>query len=117
MIILLWDVMFFLMAIMMLKAIAAQLEKTRKIADRRGFAIAIGHPLKHTLALLPDWQKTLKQQGYEFVTISVLWQKLTANEATKQKNTRQESEAQHYQNEIRLKPSPYKHGDGETKNE
>ena len=100
-----------------IKAIAAQLEKTRKIADRRGFAIAIGHPLKHTLALLPDWQKTLKQQGYEFVTISVLWQKLTANEAKKQKNTGQESEAQHYPNEIKRKTSPYQHGDGATKNE
>ncbi len=61
------------------KAIKIQLQRTQKIADKQGFAIAIGHPRDNTLTMVPQWQKHLLTQGYQFVTISQLWQLLTKN--------------------------------------
>ena len=56
--------------------IEQQLELTRKIALRDGFAVAIAHPYPQTLHSLPEWQKTLANEGFHFVTISQLWRNL-----------------------------------------
>ena len=48
------------------------LAKTEKLAARRGYAIAIGHPKDHTIAGLKAWIPTLKEKGIEIVPVSEL---------------------------------------------
>ncbi len=48
------------------------LEKAEKLAARRGYAIAIGHPKDHTIAGLKAWIPTLKEKGIEIVPVSEL---------------------------------------------
>ncbi|NNC98540.1 MAG: divergent polysaccharide deacetylase family protein [Gammaproteobacteria bacterium] len=52
----------------------AQIKKLKRIANKQGYAIAIGHPFPETLALLKQHIPQLKKQGYEFVSISSLLQ-------------------------------------------
>ncbi|UTW54037.1 divergent polysaccharide deacetylase family protein [Kordiimonas sp. SCSIO 12610] len=53
-----------------LNAIKAQLRKAEQIAERRGYAIAIGHPYDETLEVLREWQGTLDERGFELVPLS-----------------------------------------------
>ncbi len=55
--------------------VAGALAKVEKLAARRGYAIAIGHPKDHTIAGLKAWVPTLKEKGIEIVPVSELLQK------------------------------------------
>lgn len=50
--------------------IMRQLEKTEKIARKKGFAVAIGHPKSQTYLALKDWLKTLPDKGVKLVHVS-----------------------------------------------
>lgn len=50
--------------------ILRQLASTEKIAQMRGYAIAIGHPYTVTLDVLEKWQDGLAFKGFELVPIS-----------------------------------------------
>ncbi len=50
--------------------IMSQLEKTEKIARKKGFAVAIGHPKSQTYLALKDWLKTLPDKGVKLVHVS-----------------------------------------------
>lgn len=52
--------------------ITTQLEKVEKVADARGYAIAIGHPHKITTDVLVEWAKTLDKKGYQLVPITAI---------------------------------------------
>lgn len=52
--------------------ILGQLDKLEKMAQRRGNAIAIGHPYKETIQALALWLPTLKQKGIVVVPLSHL---------------------------------------------
>jgi polysaccharide deacetylase 2 family uncharacterized protein YibQ len=54
------------------ETVAREFERLKKLADRRGSVIAIGHPHAATLELLERELPKLKEQGYELVTISSL---------------------------------------------
>ena len=54
------------------EAIARELERLRKVARRKGQAVAIGHPFPETLELLERELPALKEEGFELVTISEL---------------------------------------------
>jgi len=54
------------------ETVAREFERMKKLADRRGSVIAIGHPHAATLELLERELPKLKEQGYELVTISEL---------------------------------------------
>lgn len=54
------------------EAIAAEFERLKKIASKKGHAIAIGHPFPETLEVLERELPRLAEQGFELVTISVL---------------------------------------------
>lgn len=47
-----------------------QLEETREIADKRGLAIAIGHPYPATLKALAEKMPELDRAGYKFIFAS-----------------------------------------------
>lgn len=51
-------------------AIAGSLEKTEQYALKHGFAVAIAHPRKETVAMLQSWLPTLKEKGIELVPVS-----------------------------------------------
>lgn len=50
--------------------IKRQLSTTERIAQLRGFAIAIGHPYPETLSALQEWQKTLDFRKFTLVPVS-----------------------------------------------
>ena len=52
--------------------ITSQLAKVEKVADARGYAIAIGHPHKITTDVLIKWAKTLDEKGYQLVPITAV---------------------------------------------
>ncbi len=54
------------------EAIAAQLEKLVRIARRRGYALAIGHPYHSTLEVLEAYLPQLPALGVELVPVSQL---------------------------------------------
>lgn len=54
--------------------VAKEFERMKKLADRRGSVIAIGHPYAATLDLLERELPKLEAAGYELVTISELVQ-------------------------------------------
>jgi len=53
------------------------LNYTAELAQRRGYAIAIGHPKDHTIAALKAWIPTLKDKGIELVAVKALLVKPT----------------------------------------
>ncbi len=68
--------------------IRRQLKYLKKIAARKGFAVAIGHPYASTIKLLSDYLPTLLEHNIEVVPVTKLielrtqkqqWPKLTAN--------------------------------------
>lgn len=56
--------------------VAGQLEQARKLAQRQGFAIAIGHPFSETISALEKLSPKMEQEGIRFVTVSTLIQEL-----------------------------------------
>ncbi|MBQ9271593.1 MAG: divergent polysaccharide deacetylase family protein [Alphaproteobacteria bacterium] len=55
--------------------IMQQFAVTERIAKKRGYAVAIGHPYKQTLQALKDWENNLNSRGIELVPLSYLVQK------------------------------------------
>ena len=54
------------------ETVAREFERMKKLADKRGSVIAIGHPHPATLELLERELPKLEAEGYELVTISEL---------------------------------------------
>jgi polysaccharide deacetylase 2 family uncharacterized protein YibQ len=50
--------------------VTKQLEETRQIADKKGLAIAIGHPYAATLQVLSEKMPELDRAGYKFIFAS-----------------------------------------------
>lgn len=62
--------------------VAGALARVEKIAQKRGVAIAIGHPKKVTVEALEAWIPTLKDKGFVLVPVSdVVQQRLGAAQA------------------------------------
>ncbi|MBQ8481445.1 MAG: divergent polysaccharide deacetylase family protein [Alphaproteobacteria bacterium] len=57
------------------KYIMGQFRQTEKIAQKNGYAVAIGHPYSQTLNVLQDWLKEAENNGFEVVHISELLHK------------------------------------------
>ncbi len=55
-----------------ISAINKQMRIVERIADKRGYAIAIGHPYPETIAVLKEWLATRENRGYELVPVSSL---------------------------------------------
>lgn len=53
-------------------AVARQLAETERIARRRGYAIAIGHPYDVTLEALKNWIPAAKGRGFMMVPLSAI---------------------------------------------
>lgn len=53
-------------------SVAAQLALAERIALKRGYAIAIGHPHPGTVAALQKWMADLKQRGFTLVPLSAV---------------------------------------------
>lgn len=56
--------------------ITGQLKRTERIAQNKGYAIAIGHPKSETVKALQNWLKNLDKDKFETVTISELLKKM-----------------------------------------
>jgi len=54
------------------ETVARQFERMKRLARKRGFVVAIGHPYKATLELLEKELPKLSEQGIELVPISEL---------------------------------------------
>lgn len=52
------------------KYILGQLAKVEKLADKNGYAIAIGHPKTQTYAALKEWLPTLENKGMRLIHLS-----------------------------------------------
>ncbi|MGE3624123.1 MAG: divergent polysaccharide deacetylase family protein, partial [Bdellovibrionales bacterium] len=53
-------------------AVRAQLDATERVARRKGYAIAIGHPHDVTLAALESWIPDAERRGFVFVPVREL---------------------------------------------
>jgi len=53
-------------------AILKQLEKVEKIANKKGVAIAIGHPHKQTISALKKWLPAAADKGFIFLPVSAI---------------------------------------------
>jgi polysaccharide deacetylase 2 family uncharacterized protein YibQ len=51
------------------EAIKAQLAATEKVAKRKGYAVAIGHPHENTLGALEAWLPEAEKEGFTFVPV------------------------------------------------
>lgn len=58
-------------------AVARQLAQTERIARRRGYAVAIGHPYDVTLAALKTWLPEVKERGFVIVPLSAIVRRTT----------------------------------------
>jgi len=56
------------------ETVTRQFERMKRLAKKRGFVVAIGHPYESTLALLEKELPKLGEQGIQLVTISELVQ-------------------------------------------
>lgn len=56
-------------------AIRRQLAEAERIALRRGYAVAIGHPHRATIEVLTDWLAGLEARGFALVPISAVVQR------------------------------------------
>lgn len=54
------------------RAVRRQLAATERIARRRGYAIAIGHPYDVTFEALKDWMPDAVSRGFQFVPLSAI---------------------------------------------
>jgi len=54
------------------ETVARQFERMKRLARKRGFVVAIGHPYKATLELLEQELPKLRSQGIELVPVSEL---------------------------------------------
>lgn len=54
------------------ETVARQFERMKRLAKKRGFVVAIGHPYETTLALLEKELPKLSEEGIKLVTISEL---------------------------------------------
>ena len=52
--------------------VAREFERMKKLADKRGAVVAIGHPYPATLALLEEALPRLEAEGYRLVSVSEL---------------------------------------------
>lgn len=52
--------------------IMGQFHQTEKVAQKNGYAVAIGHPYSQTLKALQDWLKGADSRGFEVVHLSEL---------------------------------------------
>ena len=55
-----------------LEAVHQSLQHVEKVAENKGIAIAIGHPKTNTVQAIREWLPTLKDKGFELVTIDQL---------------------------------------------
>jgi polysaccharide deacetylase 2 family uncharacterized protein YibQ len=55
-------------------AIRAQLLETERVAKRKGYAVAIGHPHAATMETLEQWLPEAESQGFKFVPVRELVQ-------------------------------------------
>jgi polysaccharide deacetylase 2 family uncharacterized protein YibQ len=54
------------------EAITKQFEELERIARRRGYAVAIGHPHDATLAALAGWLPRVAERGIQVVPVSAI---------------------------------------------
>ena len=52
--------------------IEKSLVKLEKIAQKRGYAVAIGHPRDNTITALQSWASSLKSKGIQSVPLSYI---------------------------------------------
>lgn len=52
------------------EAVRRNLNQLERLADRKGYAIAIGHPRDGTIGALKEWLPTLKTRGFELIPVS-----------------------------------------------
>ena len=53
-------------------AVLAQLKQLENVAQKRGYAVAIGHPHDATLAALAQWLPQARAKGFRFVPLSTI---------------------------------------------
>lgn len=53
-------------------AVMAQLRLLEKMAKKRGYAVAIGHPYNCTVTALKEWMPNAKAKGFELVPLSAI---------------------------------------------
>ncbi len=58
-----------------IEAVARELERLKRLARKRGQAVAIGHPFPETLEVLERALPVLEAEGFELVTISEIVQR------------------------------------------
>ena len=56
--------------------IMQQFAATERVAKKRGYAVAIGHPYPQTLRALKDWEKNLDAHNIKLVPLSYLLQRI-----------------------------------------
>ncbi|MDR3126659.1 MAG: divergent polysaccharide deacetylase family protein [Rickettsiales bacterium] len=56
--------------------IRARLDDIERIARKRGFVVAIGHPRDNTISALSEWARGLKEKGMTIVPVSNILQRM-----------------------------------------
>ncbi|MEE6206482.1 MAG: divergent polysaccharide deacetylase family protein [Alphaproteobacteria bacterium] len=59
--------------------VMGQLKQTERIAAKRGYAVAIGHPHSQTLKALQTWLNDVETRGFKLVHLSELVKKINKN--------------------------------------